>query len=169
MYALLSGLVFVFINIGQEMSASMNLLFSGMQLPLMLIAPLLTMRLFAGRKADAHRPIAAHLPCSAGADCAGQGACVAGAADDCHAAGADLPAADRPVCANRVVRNRGGVPRLLSLRRGDGVRRRAALVALHESDYRRHPDAGRERADVPVGALHCPAGGHQVRTSTRSA
>ena len=52
MYALLSGLVFVFINIGQEMSASMNLLFSGMQLPLMLIAPLLTMRLFAeeGRK-----------------------------------------------------------------------------------------------------------------------
>ena len=31
MYALLSGLVFVFINIGQEMSASMNLLFSGMQ------------------------------------------------------------------------------------------------------------------------------------------
>jgi ABC-2 type transport system permease protein len=47
MYALLSGLVFVFINIGQEMSASMNLLFSGMQLPLMLITPLLTMRLFA--------------------------------------------------------------------------------------------------------------------------
>ena len=50
MYALLSGLVFVFINIGQEMSASMNLLFSGMQLPLMLIAPLLTMRLFAEEK-----------------------------------------------------------------------------------------------------------------------
>ena len=47
MYALLSGLVFVFINIGQEMSASMNLLFSGMQLPLMLIAPLLTMRLLS--------------------------------------------------------------------------------------------------------------------------
>ena len=50
MYALLSGLVFVFINIGQGMSASMNLLFSGMQLPLMLIAPLLTMRLFAEEK-----------------------------------------------------------------------------------------------------------------------
>ena len=50
MYALLSGLVFVFINIGQEMSASMNLLFSGMQLPLLLIAPLLTMRLFAEEK-----------------------------------------------------------------------------------------------------------------------
>lgn len=47
MYALLSGLVFVFINIGQEASASMNLLLSGMQLPLLLIAPLLTMRLFA--------------------------------------------------------------------------------------------------------------------------
>ena len=39
MYALLSGLVFVFINIGQGMSASMNLLFSGMQLPLMLCPP----------------------------------------------------------------------------------------------------------------------------------
>lgn len=50
MYALLSGIVFVFINIGQEMSASMNLLFSGMQLPLLLIAPLLTMRLFAEEK-----------------------------------------------------------------------------------------------------------------------
>ena len=50
MYALLSGLVFVFINIGQGMSASMNLLFSGMQLPLILIAPLLTMRLFAEEK-----------------------------------------------------------------------------------------------------------------------
>lgn len=47
MYALLSGLVFVFINIGQEASVSMNLLLSGMQLPLLLIAPLLTMRLFA--------------------------------------------------------------------------------------------------------------------------
>ena len=45
MYALLSGLVFVFINIGQEMSASMNLLFSGMQLPLMLIAPLASLAL----------------------------------------------------------------------------------------------------------------------------
>ncbi len=47
MYTLLSGVVYVFINIGQEMSASMNLMFSGMQLPFMLIAPLLTMRLFA--------------------------------------------------------------------------------------------------------------------------
>ncbi len=47
MYAFLSGLVFVFINIRQEASASMNLLLSGMQLPLLLIAPLLTMRLFA--------------------------------------------------------------------------------------------------------------------------
>lgn len=47
MYALLSGVVFVFVNIAREMSASMNLLFSGMQLPFLLIAPLLTMRLFA--------------------------------------------------------------------------------------------------------------------------
>ena len=47
MYSLLSGVVYVFINIGQEMSASMNLMFSGMQLPFMLLAPLLTMRLFA--------------------------------------------------------------------------------------------------------------------------
>ena len=47
MYTLLAGVVYVFINIGQEASASMNLMFSGMQLPLMLIAPLLTMRLFA--------------------------------------------------------------------------------------------------------------------------
>lgn len=47
MYTLLAGVVFVFVNIGQEMSASMNLLFSGLQLPFMLIAPLLTMRLFA--------------------------------------------------------------------------------------------------------------------------
>lgn len=47
MYALLSGVVFVFINIAQERSASMNLLFSGMQLPFLLIAPLLSMRLFA--------------------------------------------------------------------------------------------------------------------------
>lgn len=47
MYTLLAGVVFVFVNIAQEMSASMNLLFSGLQLPFMLIAPLLTMRLFA--------------------------------------------------------------------------------------------------------------------------
>lgn len=47
MYTLLAGVVYVFINIGQQMSASMNLMFSGMQLPLMLIIPLLTMRLFA--------------------------------------------------------------------------------------------------------------------------
>lgn len=47
MYTLLAGVVYVFINIGQESSASMNLMFSGMQLPLMLITPLLTMRLFA--------------------------------------------------------------------------------------------------------------------------
>lgn len=47
MYTLLAGIVFVFININQEMSASMNLTLSGLQLPFMLIAPLLTMRLFA--------------------------------------------------------------------------------------------------------------------------
>ena len=47
MYSALSGIIYVFINIGQEMSASMNLLFSGMQLPFLLISPLLTMRLFA--------------------------------------------------------------------------------------------------------------------------
>lgn len=47
MYTALAGIVYVFINIAQEMSASMNLLLSGMQLPFMLIAPLLTMRLFA--------------------------------------------------------------------------------------------------------------------------
>lgn len=47
MYTLLAGIVYVFVNIGQEMSASMNLTLSGMQLPLMLILPLLTMRLFA--------------------------------------------------------------------------------------------------------------------------
>lgn len=47
MYTLLAGVVYVFINISQEMSASMNLTWSGMQLPFMLIAPLLTMRLFA--------------------------------------------------------------------------------------------------------------------------
>ncbi len=47
MYTLLAGVVYVFVNIGQEMSASMNLLLSGMQLPFMLIAPILTMRLFA--------------------------------------------------------------------------------------------------------------------------
>ena len=47
MYTLLAGIVYVFVNIGQEMSASMNLLLSGMQLPFMLIAPILTMRLFA--------------------------------------------------------------------------------------------------------------------------
>ena len=45
MYTLLAGIVYVFVNIGQEMSASMNLLLSGMQLPFMLIAPILTMRL----------------------------------------------------------------------------------------------------------------------------
>lgn len=47
MYTLMAGVVYVFVNIGQEMSASMNLLLSGLQLPFMLIAPLLTMRLFA--------------------------------------------------------------------------------------------------------------------------
>lgn len=47
MYTLLAGVVAVFVNIGQEMSASVNLLLSGMQLPFMLIAPILTMRLFA--------------------------------------------------------------------------------------------------------------------------
>ena len=47
MYTLLAGVVAVFVNIGQEMSASTNLLLSGMQLPFMLIAPILTMRLFA--------------------------------------------------------------------------------------------------------------------------
>lgn len=47
MYTLLSGVVAVFVNIGQEMSASTNLFLSGMQLPFMLIAPILTMRLFA--------------------------------------------------------------------------------------------------------------------------
>ncbi len=47
MYTLLAGLVAVFVNIGQEMSASANLFLSGMQLPFMLIAPILTMRLFA--------------------------------------------------------------------------------------------------------------------------
>lgn len=50
MYTLLTGIVVVFVNIGQEMSASMNLTLSAMQLPLMLIAPLLTMRLFAEEK-----------------------------------------------------------------------------------------------------------------------
>ena len=44
MYALLSGLVFVFINIGQEMSASMNLLFSG------IFADMSAFRLFAEEK-----------------------------------------------------------------------------------------------------------------------
>lgn len=47
MYMLLCGVVFVFVNIGQEMSASMNLMLSALQLPVMLIIPLLTMRLFA--------------------------------------------------------------------------------------------------------------------------
>lgn len=47
MYTLLAGVVAVFVNIGQEMSASVNLFLSGMQLPFMLIAPILTMRLFA--------------------------------------------------------------------------------------------------------------------------
>lgn len=47
MYTLLAGVVAVFVNIGQEMSASANLLLSGMQLPFMIIAPILTMRLFA--------------------------------------------------------------------------------------------------------------------------
>lgn len=47
MYTLLAGVVAVFVNIGQEMSASTNLFLSGMQLPFMLIAPILTMRLFA--------------------------------------------------------------------------------------------------------------------------
>ncbi|MGN0754404.1 MAG: ABC transporter permease [Aristaeellaceae bacterium] len=47
MYTLLTGVVVVSVNIGQEMSASMNLTLSAMQLPLMLITPLLTMRLFA--------------------------------------------------------------------------------------------------------------------------
>lgn len=47
MYTLLAGVVAVFVNIGQEMSASANLFLSGMQLPFMLIAPILTMRLFA--------------------------------------------------------------------------------------------------------------------------
>ena len=47
MYALLAGVIYVFVNITQEMSASINLTLSGMQLPFLLIAPLLTMRLFA--------------------------------------------------------------------------------------------------------------------------
>ncbi len=47
MYTLLAGVVAVFVNIGQEMSASTNLFLSGMQLPFLLIAPILTMRLFA--------------------------------------------------------------------------------------------------------------------------
>lgn len=47
MYTLLAGVIYVFVNITQEMSASMNLMLSGMQLPFLLIAPLLTMRLFA--------------------------------------------------------------------------------------------------------------------------
>lgn len=47
MYTLLTAVVVVAVNIGQEMSASMNLTLSAMQLPLMLIIPLLTMRLFA--------------------------------------------------------------------------------------------------------------------------
>lgn len=47
MYTLLAGVVAVFVNIGQEMSASANLYLSGMQLPFMLISPILTMRLFA--------------------------------------------------------------------------------------------------------------------------
>ena len=47
MYTLLAGMVAVFVNISQEMSASANLFLSGMQLPFMLIAPILTMRLFA--------------------------------------------------------------------------------------------------------------------------
>ncbi len=50
MYTLLTGVVVVSVNIGQEMSASMNLTLSAMQLPLMLIIPLLTMRLFAEEK-----------------------------------------------------------------------------------------------------------------------
>lgn len=50
MYTGLAGVVYVFINIGREMSASMNLLYSGMQLPFLLLAPLLTMRLFAEEK-----------------------------------------------------------------------------------------------------------------------
>lgn len=47
MYTLLAGIVTVFINIGREMSASANLTLSAMTLPFLLIAPLLTMRLFA--------------------------------------------------------------------------------------------------------------------------
>ncbi len=47
LYTLMAGVIYVFVNIGQESSASMNLTLSGMQLPLMLAAPLLTMRLFA--------------------------------------------------------------------------------------------------------------------------
>ena len=47
MYTLLAGVVTVFINIGQEMSASVNLTLSAMQLPFLLISPLLTMRMFA--------------------------------------------------------------------------------------------------------------------------
>ncbi len=47
LYTLMAGVIYAFVNIGQESSASMNLTLSGMQLPLMLAAPLLTMRLFA--------------------------------------------------------------------------------------------------------------------------
>lgn len=47
MYTFLAGVVYVFVNIADQSSASMNLLFSGMQLPFMLLAPLITMRLFA--------------------------------------------------------------------------------------------------------------------------
>lgn len=47
MYTLLAGIVMVFINISREMSASANLTLSAMTLPFLLIAPLLTMRLFA--------------------------------------------------------------------------------------------------------------------------
>lgn len=50
LYTLLCGVMYVFINIGQHASASMNLMFSAMQLPFCLIAPLLTMRLFAEEK-----------------------------------------------------------------------------------------------------------------------
>lgn len=47
MYTLIAGIITVFINIGREMSASANLTLSAMTLPFLLIAPLLTMRLFA--------------------------------------------------------------------------------------------------------------------------
>lgn len=72
LYTLLAGVVYVFVNIGQEMSASMNLTLSGMQLPLMLIAPLLTMRLFAEEKRMRTDQLLFTSPLSIGAIVAGK-------------------------------------------------------------------------------------------------